>query len=99
MGLCESIPIRIAPAHHSAPSDIEFSATRCVVCMMEELNVCLYPCGHLCLCVTCSNRLMDQKCPLCRLPIKSKLRVYVPKHRRYIREERKHDSQDLARTI
>ncbi|VDI27755.1 E3 ubiquitin-protein ligase MUL1 [Mytilus galloprovincialis] len=46
----------------------------CVVCMSEPFNHVFIPCGHLCCCQTCSDRLKD--CPRCRGRISKKLKVY-----------------------
>ena len=47
----------------------------CVVCDDLVAAVALVPCGHLCMCLTCAE-LVDE-CPLCRLPIDQRLRVFI----------------------
>ena len=43
----------------------------CCICMMNEVNTCLVPCGHLCYCDECGKRSFDHtdKCPICRKDI------------------------------
>ena len=41
--------------------DIE---TRCDVCLTNKKNYACVPCGHLCLCGTCSKNI-NKKCPIC----------------------------------
>ncbi|XP_014839039.1 PREDICTED: E3 ubiquitin-protein ligase NEURL3-like [Poecilia mexicana] len=43
---------------------------RCVVCMTREADITL-PCGHRCLCLSCTSRVLVQFgiCPLCRVRI------------------------------
>lgn len=42
----------------------------CVVCMAEKARIAL-PCGHQCLCYSCTTRVVQEfgTCPLCRLDI------------------------------
>ena len=47
----------------------------CKICMDAELGVVFLPCGHLSCCPGCA-RGMDF-CPMCRTPIKEKIRTYL----------------------
>lgn len=38
----------------------------CVVCMDNEFDIALQPCGHTACCAACFMRLESQKCPVCR---------------------------------
>ena len=38
----------------------------CCICLTDEPNKVIVPCGHLCLCSGCSTRLGENRCPLCR---------------------------------
>ena len=51
----------------------------CRICLSNNTNVCIIPCGHLCLCGGCSEELLsrDDKCPICRKKIWSLFRVYT----------------------
>ena len=50
----------------------------CVVCMSDEPEnakcIVTSPCLHLCMCMSCSKRV--RSCPLCRVNIGHRLRVY-----------------------
>lgn len=48
----------------------------CVVCLERIKCIVLVPCGHLCLCISCSSRLKMDECPLCREDIIHKQYVY-----------------------
>ena len=50
-------------------------ARTCKICMDNEIEVALYPCGHLVSCVNCSFHLID--CPVCRKFIKRIVRTYM----------------------
>lgn len=46
----------------------------CLICLSEEKNTIIMPCGHLCVCTDCGKRLQADKkfsCPICRGPIVS----------------------------
>lgn len=51
----------------------------CVVCHDEEANFAVVPCGHVCLCSTCSDICIrdDRPCPLCRVNIQNTMRIYL----------------------
>ena len=51
----------------------------CVVCLERQANFAVVPCGHVCLCSTCSDICTgdDRPCPLCRVDIQSTLRIYL----------------------
>ena len=46
----------------------------CCICMDNEKNIMLDPCGHICVCEKCSNKL--ETCPICRSKISAKKKVY-----------------------
>jgi hypothetical protein len=39
---------------------------QCVVCLDNEKVCAPDACGHRCLCISCSKKITDRKCPLCR---------------------------------
>ncbi len=45
-----------------------YEITECVVCMSDNSTEILAPCGHRCMCKTCSDQLLrvSKKCPICR---------------------------------
>lgn len=56
--------------------------TKChQVCMSESMDTMVLPCRHLCLCNNCAEVLRYQasKCPICRAPFHSLLKISVAK--------------------
>ncbi|EFC43563.1 predicted protein [Naegleria gruberi] len=49
----------------------------CVVCMSEEANTVVLPCGHMSLCEGCATALKEQtnKCPICRQKVESAIKL------------------------
>lgn len=56
----------------------EESDNICVVCMTEPSVHAFIPCGHRCVCVGCSESIMDDdaKCPICRRPANVCTRIF-----------------------
>ncbi|TNJ27071.1 Ankyrin repeat protein 2 [Giardia muris] len=50
--------------------------TTCVICLTNPKDTLLQPCGHLCVCSNCAERIMNQTCPFCRIPIESTVKAY-----------------------
>jgi E3 ubiquitin-protein ligase MUL1 len=50
---------------------------QCVVCCENQREIILLPCGHVCLCENCSERIEDY-CPVCRTAIETKATAYIP---------------------
>ncbi|XP_040462569.1 E3 ubiquitin-protein ligase LRSAM1 isoform X5 [Falco naumanni] len=48
--------------------------SECVVCMEQETQMIFLPCGHVCCCQTCCERL--RTCPLCRKDIAQRIRIF-----------------------
>ncbi|NWT71078.1 LRSM1 ligase, partial [Prunella himalayana] len=46
----------------------------CVVCMEQEPQMIFLPCGHVCCCQGCCERL--RSCPLCRQDIAQRIRIF-----------------------
>jgi hypothetical protein len=51
----------------------KFGNVSCVICLEKRRDTILVPCGHLASCLECCNALYQ--CPVCRRPIRSKVRV------------------------
>eukprot|EP00966_Prymnesium_polylepis_P151901 3509061-Prymnesium_polylepis.1 len=47
------------------------STSTCVVCLDEDASHILAPCGHRCVCATCSFLVLHGECPLCRSCVES----------------------------
>ncbi|XP_066057267.1 E3 ubiquitin-protein ligase LRSAM1 isoform X2 [Chamaea fasciata] len=48
--------------------------SECVVCMEQEPQMIFLPCGHVCCCQGCCERL--HSCPLCRQDIAQRIRIF-----------------------
>ena len=70
------------------PTNADADSSSCVVCYDHERTHALVPCGHLCLCSTCSEMLLSAaaraagvadslRCPVCRAPCESAMRVFT----------------------
>lgn len=46
----------------------------CRICMENRSVICFVPCGHVCACSSCSQRI--DECPLCRTPITRRQGLY-----------------------
>lgn len=46
----------------------------CRICMENRSIICFVPCGHVCACSSCSQRI--DECPLCRTPITRRQGLY-----------------------
>ncbi|XP_011144525.1 E3 ubiquitin-protein ligase LRSAM1 isoform X2 [Harpegnathos saltator] len=51
--------------------------TECVICLDSQCEVIFLPCGHLCCCSACADKILAE-CPMCRSPIERKVRVVQP---------------------
>uniref|UniRef100_A0A7S4S9A7 RING-type domain-containing protein n=1 Tax=Alexandrium monilatum TaxID=311494 RepID=A0A7S4S9A7_9DINO len=48
----------------------------CCTCLAAEVNTCLVPCGHMCVCLSCSEGL-GPRCPICRGGIVQVVRTFA----------------------
>jgi hypothetical protein len=63
-----------APAPHPDAEE-----TMCVVCFDAPKEYIIVPCGHLCVCEACAERLTKTRtpmCPVCRGPIRETMKVF-----------------------
>lgn len=51
----------------------ETTLPRCSICM-ENNTAVVFNCGHMCSCISCSNRVTS--CPICRIEITRRQKVY-----------------------
>jgi hypothetical protein len=49
----------------------------CTVCLENQRDCVLEPCMHVCCCISCLQRITDNKCPVCRTPIDFYLKLYI----------------------
>ncbi|XP_065504543.1 E3 ubiquitin-protein ligase LRSAM1 isoform X1 [Caloenas nicobarica] len=65
----------LSPAVPTAPPlQWDEKKSECVVCMEQETQMIFLPCGHVCCCQTCCERL--HTCPLCRKDITQRIRIF-----------------------
>ncbi|NXG02522.1 LRSM1 ligase, partial [Sakesphorus luctuosus] len=56
------------------PLQEEHRKAECVVCLEQEPQLIFLPCGHVCCCQSCCQRLLS--CPLCRQDIAQRIRIF-----------------------
>ena len=56
----------------------EREAQRCAVCLRAPRQIVLMPCRHAVLCSSCAQHIEQSscRCPLCRTPIESSVRIF-----------------------
>lgn len=52
------------------------SRGECTLCSEAKSTVALVPCGHVCCCPTCADCAVQDECPVCRTPIRRKLKLF-----------------------
>ena len=57
------------------------SRMTCPICLINEKKI-ISNCGHM-LCNSCNNKLLDNKCAECRIPITTKNIMYYNKYLKY----------------
>ena len=62
---------------HKAPRPAGEERLRCKICLANECDLCLVPCGHLATCVRCLSQLGEPlKCPVCVSPVTDVVQCY-----------------------
>ncbi|NXK76408.1 LRSM1 ligase, partial [Amazona guildingii] len=69
---CEEPPSPVVPTAPLLQWDEKKS--ECVVCMEQETQMIFLPCGHVCCCQSCCERLLT--CPLCRRDVTQRIRIF-----------------------
>eukprot|EP01147_Barroeca_monosierra_P010865 gene10865-2940_t len=52
----------------------------CVICLSDPKSMLCYPCGHLCMCMTCAAEFQKQttlRCPVCRGTVNNIIRIFT----------------------
>ena len=57
------------------PASTEPAATECAICLDDDAEYAVVPCGHRCLCANCSETV--SQCPVCRTQMTAVLRVFL----------------------
>ena len=52
-------------------------AELCIICFQEKRNIAFLPCGHFCICQTCSQKYKDKKCLVCREKYKKIQKIFM----------------------
>lgn len=47
---------------------------QCCICMTNKKIMAFVPCGHMCTCYNCSEKVKE--CPLCKENIETKMKIY-----------------------
>lgn len=58
---------------------VDTDAPECVICLSEPKEVAVFPCRHMCMCMSCAESLPAQSnnCPICRRPVTLLLRYSI----------------------
>lgn len=71
-------PRNAGPIPAAQPAGAPVTANSdCVVCCDEKATYVVMPCAHCCLCLECTKRIKNTKCPICQGPADSFLRVFI----------------------
>ena len=57
------------------PALIEPATTECTICLDGNAEYAVVPCGHRCLCASCTKAVSE--CPVCRGAMTAVLRVFI----------------------
>ena len=49
----------------------------CIVCFKEKRSIAFIPCGHLCMCKSCSHKYNKHECIVCRKPYQSINKIFI----------------------
>ena len=60
-----------SPCNLATEADAE-----CNICYINEKKYACIPCGHMCMCGECANRILD-KCPICKDNITDIIKIYL----------------------
>lgn len=48
----------------------------CCICEVNEINICLVPCGHVTTCEQCITQLQKKECPICRKAFVQTVKIF-----------------------
>ena len=59
----------------TANEEIADDDDACVICISDVRTHAVAPCGHMCLCAVCAQRIVE--CPLCRGPVVLTMKIFA----------------------
>ena len=59
----------------SYEEDEETSLDHCCICLYRTKEYACVPCGHMCICITCKERV--QSCPICRSSVQKIVKIFL----------------------
>jgi len=73
------------PTHYNSDSShpymiskpIKILSVDCCICLDNCVNTVIVPCGHVCICEDCKQKIKDNKCPICRQQITQIIKTYI----------------------
>lgn len=72
------VNVREKILHHVTPLPLEVKDEQlCVICLENEKHYAVIPCGHMCLCASCSDVVRNRcQCPICMTEVAGVYRIY-----------------------
>jgi len=58
------------------PKKEDLEETKCIICTVNDRDVILYKCGHVCCCQDCAEKFLKGVCPVCRSSIEEIHKVF-----------------------
>lgn len=72
----DNVKIVINKKRCSSPCELATEPnTECNICYINKKKYACVPCGHLCMCGECANRIIDT-CPMCKTKISTIIKIY-----------------------
>ena len=72
---CEEPSVADAPESLKPASTEPTTAAECAICLDDDAEFAAVPCGHRCLCASCSKTVTH--CPMCRAQMSAVLRIFI----------------------
>lgn len=68
--------IKISRKRCSSPCELATKDDECNICYVNKKKYACVPCGHLCMCGECANKIED-KCPICKISITTIIKIFL----------------------
>ena len=72
---CEEQSVADEPESLNPASTEPTTAAECAICLDDDAEFAAVPCGHRCLCASCSRTVTH--CPMCRAQMSAVLRIFI----------------------